>query len=141
MNEICRVVKTEGNLIIVQKACLNDEDFSGGEACFGCMKTECKNRGIEITAENPLGLSLEEGQSVVIETPAAPVLAQTAAALGIPVLGFIAGFLLTGFLLPDSGESAKAAAGVLLMFLAALIFYQFRRKFPVKKIPCITGYI
>jgi hypothetical protein len=55
---------------------------------------------------------------------------QGAAALLPPVLGFAAGFTLTGFLFPLSGENIRIGAGAALMFLLALGIYLFRRPSP-----------
>jgi sigma-E factor negative regulatory protein RseC len=83
------------------------------------------------------GLDLVHGQRV--ETGSAPrsLFAQGAAALIPPLLGFIAGFFLSGKIFPLSGEGLRAACGVLLLFAAAFGFYFFRRRFPPKDLPRI----
>ena len=102
-------------------------------ACFSCMNAECKAKAITYTAENPAGLSLLPGQLVEPEA-AASALRQGLAALLPPVLGFIAGYVLTGVLYPTAGEAARAAAGALALFAAAFACYVVRRRFPPKTI-------
>jgi sigma-E factor negative regulatory protein RseC len=58
------------------------------------------------------------------------VFRQGAAALLPPVLGFAAGFTLTGLFFPLAGEGQRIAAGAALMFLLALGIYLFRRPSP-----------
>jgi sigma-E factor negative regulatory protein RseC len=98
--------------------------------CFGCMNQECAEGFAPITAENSNGLDLAPGR--LVETGSGPrvLLRQGAAALFPPLLGFIAGFFLAGVLFPQSGEALRAACGALLLFVAGLGFYFFRRRFP-----------
>jgi sigma-E factor negative regulatory protein RseC len=126
MSEICKVCAINGNQITLQ------QDGLGKDACFGCIETECKNKKRFITLEIPGNLLLKKGESVKIKANPMMSLVQAAAALGLPLLGFMAGFFLTAFLFPQSREPTRAAAGVLLMFSAAFGYYQFRRRHPLK---------
>ena len=126
MNETGRITAINGNQITVLIKCLDNE------SCFGCLKTECKKRDKSIIVENRIDLPLQNGQLVEIETKNSSVIIQTLFALGIPLLGFIAGFLLTALFFPASGEGARAASGALLMFLAAIGFYLIRKRHPAK---------
>jgi hypothetical protein len=66
------------------------------------------------------------------EVPRRILFSQAAAALLPPALGFAAGFILTGFFFPRSGEGPRAAVGVVLMFLFAFGVYLFRRGCPAE---------
>ena len=101
------------------------------DACFGCMKTECK--GSVLRAENKKGLQLEVGQTVELKSPETPILGQAAAAVLPPVLGFITGFFLTTFLFPEAGEAAAPFTGIILLFASAFIVYRLRKKHPIKE--------
>ena len=124
MTERGFVQAIEGNKIHIQQGNMAEA------SCFGCMKTECKNKKIIIIAENPLDLPLEMGQNVEFCTNTALTLKQALMALGLPIICFFAGFLFTGLAFPDSGDPARAAAGLILMLAAAFGFYQHKRRFP-----------
>jgi sigma-E factor negative regulatory protein RseC len=94
-----------------------------GAACFGCMNTECRSRGI--SAENSFDLPLREGQIVEI---AAPPVTQVLTALLPPVLGFIAGYICAALFFPLAGEAVHAGAGVIFLFAAAFIVYAVRKR-------------
>jgi sigma-E factor negative regulatory protein RseC len=66
------------------------------------------------------------GQTV----PRKIIFRQGAAALLPPVLGFAAGFTLTGLFFPLSGEGLRIGAGAAFMFLLALGIYLFHRPSP-----------
>jgi sigma-E factor negative regulatory protein RseC len=99
------------------------------------MKRECAGGFAPVSAENRDGLDLAKGQRVETGSSPRSLLAQGAAALAPPLLGFIAGFFLARMLFPRSGEGFRAACGALLLFAAALGFYFFRRRFPPKNLP------
>jgi sigma-E factor negative regulatory protein RseC len=107
-------------------------------ACFGCMHQECKDRPRFVMAKNSLHLPLSIGQMVEIETPKAMLLLQAFQVLFPPILGFIGGFMFTGFLFPLSGDPPRAAGGVLILFLAASLTYWFRKRFPSTAMPQVT---
>jgi positive regulator of sigma E activity len=98
------------------------------------MQQECKNRTRLFTAKNPLQLPLVVGHEVEIKTPNAMLAGQALAALFPPFLGFIGGFMLTRFLVPASGDPARAAGGVLGLFMLAYLTYQIRKKHPAEMI-------
>jgi sigma-E factor negative regulatory protein RseC len=100
--------------------------------CFGCMNRECAKGFVPVTVENKDNLDLVKGQRVETGSGTRSLFAQGAAALTPPLLGFIAGFFLSGKIFPLSGEGFRAASGVLLLFAAACGFYFFRRRFPPK---------
>jgi sigma-E factor negative regulatory protein RseC len=97
------------------------------------MNRECKAKTLSYHAENIAGLALQPGQLVETEA-AASALKQGLAVLLPPSLGFIAGYVLTGIIFPTTGDPARAAAGVLLLFATAFAIYFIRRRFPPKTI-------
>ena len=114
-------------------------------ACFGCLNYECKkNRGL-IRALNTFNLPIQTGQWVTAEIPNKSAFKQAAIALGPVLLGFIAGYIISGIgspLLEGSlSEGARAACGVVGLFAAAFIVYGIRRKFPPKEIARIIQII
>jgi len=129
MTETGKVREINGKTVIVKPDSL--------AACFGCMKEECGACGI-ITAKNPLSLSLRAGQTVEVSAPAASIFHQALAALVPPAFGFSAGFFLTRLFLPEAGESACAAAGVILLFASAFIVYAVRKRKPLDKAYTVT---
>jgi sigma-E factor negative regulatory protein RseC len=96
------------------------------------MQQECKRKTRFLKAKNPFQFPLTIGQAVKIETPKSILLGQAFVALLPPVLGFIGGGVLTGFLVPASGEPARAAGGVLGLFMLAYLTYLFRKKHPAE---------
>ncbi|QQO11051.1 SoxR reducing system RseC family protein [Breznakiella homolactica] len=130
MTEIGRISRIEGSAVTIK----------GGEigSCFGCMNQECKSNQRVFTAENSYNLPLAAGQVVETETPARSSIFQAAAAILPPALGFIAAFMLTGLLVPGSGDGARAAAGVLGMFLVSFIVYLIRKHLIPAAMPRIT---
>jgi hypothetical protein len=103
------------------------------------MNKECKSGGITYPASNPQRLSLTPGQLVETECPAP--LKQALGTLLPPALGFIAGYLLTGICFPAAGDPARAAAGVLLMFLAGAVRFLIGKRFGTGGLPRVTKVI
>jgi sigma-E factor negative regulatory protein RseC len=102
-------------------------------SCFGCMDQKCKEKQQLYQVKKPAALDLKPGQLVETELNASPV-KQGVTVLLPPILGFIAGFFLTGVLFPATGDPPRAAAGVLFLFAAAFVCYFIRRHFPPKTI-------
>ncbi|MDR1030186.1 MAG: SoxR reducing system RseC family protein [Treponema sp.] len=102
--------------------------------CFGCMQHECKTKMRLFTAENPMQLPLVVGHEVEVKTSHAMLARQALAALFPPFLGFIGGFMFTRFLVPVSGDPARAAGGVLGLFALAYLTYRIRKKHPATMI-------
>jgi hypothetical protein len=101
-------------------------------ACFGCLRADCAARGL-VTVENREKLPLSPGQRVEIRSPFAALLGQTLASLLPLLLGFAAGYGLSGFFaLP---EPARAAAGIPGFLAAGGIVYALRRRFPAAALP------
>ena len=100
--------------------------------CFGCINHECKSNGGFISAENPLDLSLETGQTVEVKTPALNIrlLGQAFKALLPPALGFTAGFIIIRLFFPAATEGAAAALGAVFLFVFAFIVYKTSKKPP-----------
>jgi sigma-E factor negative regulatory protein RseC len=124
MIERGRIREVRGNTLTIAR-----EDNA---ACFGCMDRKCKTRGL-YDAENPAGLALSPGQLVETET-AASALKQGLVVLLPPLLGFVAGYIITGFVFPSVLEPPRTAAGVLFLFTTAFAIYFIRRRFPPKTI-------
>jgi sigma-E factor negative regulatory protein RseC len=100
--------------------------------CFGCLNQECAGGFTPVTAVNADNLALVPGQLVETGAGKRSLLAQGAAALAPPLVGFIAGFFLSGAIFPRAAEGLRAACGTALLFAAAAGFYYFRRRFPPK---------
>ncbi|GHU64122.1 hypothetical protein FACS189447_00240 [Spirochaetia bacterium] len=112
--------------------------FKNSEACFGCLSKECKDRQGFITASNPFNLPLEPGMQVETEMSPKMIFSQGFLALIPPVTGFIAGFLLMGWIFPSFGDPGKAFGGVILMFAGAFGFSFYRQRHPVKVLPRVV---
>ncbi|WP_010260197.1 SoxR reducing system RseC family protein [Treponema primitia] len=125
MTETGRIREIRGNTLTL--------DRENNIACFGCMNRECKAKTLSYHAENTTGLVLQPGQLVETEA-AASALKQGLTVLLPPLLGFIAGYVLTGIIFPATGDPARAATGVLLLFATAFAVYCIRRHFPPKTI-------
>jgi len=132
MTETGKIREINGKTIIIKPDSL--------DACFGCMKEECKACG-SITAENRLSLSLKAGQTVEVSAPVASVFRQALSALVPPALGFAGGFLLTRLFFPSASEGAYAAVGVIFLFAVAFIVYTVRKRYPISKVFTITRII
>jgi sigma-E factor negative regulatory protein RseC len=124
MTETGKVREVRENLVVV----LPDRSV----ACFGCMNAECRSGAGFITAENPAGLPLREGQTVEVNTVNASLLSQALIALLPPILGFLLGFNLTGLLFPfpTAPDGASVGMGLLFLFAAAFVVYLVRKKRP-----------
>ena len=121
MTEKGKIREIKDNIVIV------DPDRSA--TCFGCMNHECKSGLGFITAENPLALPLEAGQTVEMQAPPGIFLVkQGLNALMPPILGFLAGFIFVSVFFPNAGEAAAAGTGVIFLFAAAIIIYRTKRK-------------
>lgn len=104
-----------------------------GGACFGCMNRECRTGDRFYRAENPGALTLLPGQIVETGIRRGALASQTLMVLFPPVLGFIAGFLLS--LALTGRENLGVLGGLPGFFLAALGVYLIRRRFPPRTIP------
>jgi sigma-E factor negative regulatory protein RseC len=124
MKETVQVCKVSGNTVTFIK--------KDTRACFGCMNRECKKGRSSFTLENSSGQVLRPGDSVEIILPQRTLALQSLSALLPPVLGFIAGYVLSAYMFPALSEAARAAVGAAAMFAAALGFYAFRRRCPAK---------
>jgi hypothetical protein len=109
-------------------------------ACFGCMK-KCHGDRFLAAAVNPEKLPLSPGQ--VVETVNSPPgLLVQGLAVFLPLLaGFLAGFFLIRGIFPAAGEGARAAAGVLGLFLGGILTILSRRRYPVRETNRITRII
>jgi sigma-E factor negative regulatory protein RseC len=125
MIERGRIREIRGNTLAITR--------ENSAACFGCMDRKCKAKELSYDAENSAGLALRPGQLVETET-AASALKQGLGALLPPLLGFIAGYVITGLVFPPASEPSQAAGGVLFLFAAAFAVYFIRRRFPPKTI-------
>jgi sigma-E factor negative regulatory protein RseC len=126
-----RILEVTGNLVTIEP--------DRPAACFGCMQSGCRRGTAPIRAKNTLNQDLLPGHLVEAALPPHLLLTQAAAALLPPLAGFIAGYTLAARALPPA-DAPRAAAGALLMLLAALGFYLFRRRFPPKTLLQITNY-
>jgi sigma-E factor negative regulatory protein RseC len=127
MTETGVIREVKGNTAIVA--------HDASSVCFGCMNHECRNAKLFFAADNPKALPLKIGQTVEVKASAVFAPGQALAAFAVPVLSFIAGYILTGFIFPKAGEGAHAGAGVIFLFTAAFIVYRVRKKRPAKEFP------
>jgi hypothetical protein len=124
-----RVLELSGNTVIIEP--------DRPAQCFGCLQSECKKGFAPVQAEREGTMDLAPGQLVETGGNGKTLFAQALGAfLPLPV-GFITGYLGTALLFPATGEGPRAAAGALLLFVAAAGFYVFRRRFPPKALPRI----
>jgi positive regulator of sigma E activity len=136
MTETGRISAIEGNIITVQQDSFST--LKKSEACSSCLNHECKEKQGFATVSNPLNLPLERGMQVETEMPPKTILGQGALAFLPPLAGFIAGFLLVGWIFPSFGDPGKAFGGVILMFAGAFGFYFYRKRHPVKALPRVV---
>ncbi len=129
MEEMGRITKIEGKTITIQ----------GGElgGCFGCMNEECRVNGKVFTAENRRDLSLAIGDLVEISVGAGATASNAALVLLPPIISFAAVFAFVSAAFPNSGEAARAAAGVGGMILGFFGVYWFRKLYPAKSVPIV----
>ena len=125
MTERGRIREIKGNNITIVP------DLS--DACFGCMKMECKTKGGILSAENPKSLNLEIGQTVELKNEDSSYFRQFVIAILPLFFGFILGFFLTRLIFPNLPEEFAAFVGVINLFLTAFIIYILRKKFPAKE--------
>ena len=137
MTETGKVLEINGKTVSIK---LDSERPDLPDACFGCMKEECKTC-VSIIAENPLSLSLKAGQTVEVSAQGTAIFRQALEALVPPALGFVAGFFLARFFIPEASEGAWAASGVIFLFASAFIVYDVRKRRPPAKVYTVTGII
>ena len=104
-------------------------ELGGDEACYGCMKRDCRKKTSLVQAENRNGLPLSPGQTVTAVFPLRSVLIQSSEAIFPPVLGFFAGYLIPAA--GGAGEGWRIGGGLAGFFTAALfprIRGMFRRR-------------
>jgi sigma-E factor negative regulatory protein RseC len=133
MIETGRVKEIQGSSLLIDR----ESDIN----CFGCLDKECKARAYSYSAENAAGLDLRPGLLVETETAASPI-RQGLGALLPPLLGFVAGYVVTGLAIPAAGEPLRAAAGALLLFAVAGALYLFRRRHPpriIRRVVRVVG--
>jgi membrane associated rhomboid family serine protease len=101
----------------------------------------CAEGRVLTAALNPKKLPLSPGLLVETEVSPPDLLIQALAAfLPLPA-GFLAGFFLVSSLLPTAGEGARAAAGVLGLFLGGALTFLARRRRPPREINRVTRII
>ncbi|MDR1898947.1 MAG: SoxR reducing system RseC family protein [Treponema sp.] len=103
-------------------------------ACFGCMRGDCEKKPAPLIIESPGDPVPAPGQ--LVETGISPgaLVREILGSLLLPALAFVAGGFLAGRLFPRADEGARAAAGLLFLFLSALVLYLIRRRFPPKAV-------
>ena len=112
---------------IRQSACSGD--------CHKCSGCGAAKETIVLTAHNPLGA--QPGDLVVIRSETGPVLAAAAVVYLIPLLLFIAGYLIG---LTVWGSGALLGCGAFLAGVAIAVFYDRRVAAKRKTVYTITGY-
>jgi hypothetical protein len=127
-----RTMDSEGKIVKVQ---LKKPD--GG--CMGCANTQCKNSGNIISATNPKGISLVEGQSVDVEIGSGSIWSDVRRSIIMPIICGVAGWYMAAPLAEHWGEGLHFAGAALLFFAAAIGYYLLRRKHPANTSPRIVG--
>jgi positive regulator of sigma E activity len=109
-------------------------------ACFGCMK-QCHKGRVLVSAAPPEQLPLSPGQ--IVETVNSPpgLLFQGLAVFLPPLAGFLAGLFLVRSAFPAAAEGARAAGGVLGLFLGGALTVLIRRRYPARAITRISRII
>ena len=115
MEQLVRVLKINADgtaqvLHLRESACSGD-----CHKCSGCGAVQQK---MLLTAQNPIGA--KPGQAVVLRSETAPVLAAAAVLYMLPLVLFVAGYLLG---LSQWGSGGVGGLGGFLMGLAAAIAY------------------
>jgi len=130
MQEMGRILKIEGKTITIQ----------GGElgGCFGCMNQECRTNGHQFTAENAAGIDLSVGDLVEVSVSAGATASNAAAVLLPPLVGFALAYAAVAFIVPSSGDAARAAAGVVGLLAGFLGVYALSLKNPAKSVPVVV---
>jgi hypothetical protein len=142
-----RVLELRGDTVLVEPL-PELENSAPPAACHGCAFVSGSGEGCAavkspagcpqgpVLVKKPGGPELVPGQTVELRRRG--LASQAAAALLPPAAGFAAGYTLAARIIPSgeflagllAGEGARAAVGVGCMFLAALGFYRFRRRYP-----------
>jgi len=127
-----------GTIVAISNDVVTFSQGIGSEVCFGCMEQECKGHVRHFIAKNSLGLSLNVGQVVEVEVPKTMLISQGLQVLLPPIIGFFAGFILTGIIFINSGEPARAMGGVVMFLFTGYVIYLVRKKIPQNTIPQVT---
>jgi hypothetical protein len=135
-----RVLELRGDTVLIEPL-PELENKTPPAACHGCAAASGPGEGCAavespagcpqgpVLVKKPGGPELSPGQTVELRRRG--LASQAAAALLPPAAGFVAGYTLAArIIFPMAGEGARAAVGVCCMFLAALGFYLFRRRYP-----------
>jgi hypothetical protein len=93
---------------------MSNTDKPEDDMCFGCLKTECKDKDIFASNKAKIKNAMNRAEILI--------------GLGIPLLAFVLGFFLIYVLFPNSGDPARAIGGVVLMFCAGLGYYKYRSR-------------
>ena len=136
MTETGIIREIKGNHVVIAIDTLKDSD-----ACFGCMKAECKERGCLITAGNTEELLLRTGQKVEFQSKNVSLLRQSLMAFLLPLASFIAGYTLIRILFPGAGEGARAGMGAVFLLTTAFIVYKTKKRSPPEDVFTVTRVI
>jgi sigma-E factor negative regulatory protein RseC len=147
MTETGLVREISGDLVVLSldrpRACGGCGHRGPRDRARGCSeaasKQGCPSNQALLTALNRKSLPLVPGQRVGVEFPAGSALVQALTALLPPLLGFAAGYVLGGLVLPPEREALRAALGGGGLFFAAGIVY-FIRKYLPPGLPTVVYY-
>ena len=131
MKEVGRVNTIDGDQISL--TCGTDA------ACEGCAAGAlCKTKGRDIIALNRQHLDLAPGDHVEIFLPPGRTIFAGFSVLIFPLLTFIAAFVVTSALLPESTEGTRALFGVLGLGIGFLLSYLYNHTAKTRNYPVIT---
>jgi sigma-E factor negative regulatory protein RseC len=125
-----RVLSISGDRITVKRGV--------ADCCSGCKTRNCGGDTGLFIAENRTGLPLRPGLLVETEFRPGSAIAEGAALLLPPGLGFIAGFLVSGLIFPDLADAPRAFLGLIVLFGTAFVLFLVRRRFPSRTLPRIA---
>jgi len=130
MQEMGRIIAVNGSVADVVPV---DIDM-----CIGCSNSDCKDNGSVFQVDRAGHFDLGVGALVRVRAGTVSQLAQGLFAIGLPIMGMIAGyaFLYVGW--PETGEGVRVLAG-LAFFAVATVAVIMRRITRKPALPYIEG--
>ncbi|GAB4367433.1 MAG: hypothetical protein Kow009_04330 [Spirochaetales bacterium] len=112
MREIGTVTKIEGDQVLVE--------CKPSAACHSCKGELCAVKNRSIPVQNIHHIPVEVGDHVVISVPSTQALSAGLQVFGVPLILFLAFYLVTGRVFPAASEGARIGSGMLGMVLGFL---------------------
>ncbi|ADK83121.1 SoxR reducing system RseC family protein [Sediminispirochaeta smaragdinae] len=134
MTETVTIVSISGRLANV--TCLESDSCKG---CAGNSFCNAKGRSFEAKVPSELAQSLIPGDKAEVLIPPGKTIFAGFMVLIVPLLLFIAGFLLASILIPDSGEGTQAIMGIIGLGLGFLLAFAYNKLTGTKNLPIVVG--